>query len=143
MPSAVISGAVSLIEGIISTVATLVVLYLTILKYRYNVTSIIGINILLGVFISLVHHLTVSSDYVTMSSLTSGVFAEGFVMAGVGIISIVLSFVIAMQRFSFLQSLGIFVAGALSVGIINTLLGLYRTPSASPKQTKTQMKPRN
>jgi len=143
MPSAVISGAVSLIEGIISTVATLVVLYLTILKYRYNVTSMIVINILLGVFISLVHHLTVSSDYVTMSSLTSGVFAEGFVMAGVGIISIVLSFVIAMQRFSFLQSLGIFVAGALSVGIINMLLGLYRTPSASPKQTQMKTKMRN
>jgi len=128
----------SMIELIVTIIVSIAVLYTSVITYRLPVAGIIGVNVLLGVIIAVIHHYTVSNVLLFPAGPpSSAVIAEEIVLFGISIASLVATFYILMTRFSFLGSLGIVIVQMAVTGVINYLLGLYRVsiqthPSAKP-----------
>jgi hypothetical protein len=128
--------AVATTEILVTTVISLVVLYMTVLVYKYSPVTIVGVNVLLGAIIAVIHHymVTLETPLIIPGSSLSGAVDELLVVMGVGFVSMIISFIIAMKRFTFLESLGIFVAGAVATMILNSILMLvFRTTTPPPR----------
>jgi len=122
-----------LVEGIISTIVSIAVLYTAVITYKLPVAGIIGVNVLLGVIVAAIHHYTTTNTQPSVSGLpSSAIIAEGMAIIAIAIASIVATFVILMMRYSFLASLGIVIVQGLVVAVLNSLLGLYRIPVPPP-----------
>ena len=131
--------AIATTEILVTTTISLVVLYTTVLVYKYSPVAIVGVNVLLGAIIAVIHHymVTLETPMITAGGSMSGVIDEFFVIMAVGLLSLIISFIIAMKRFTFLESLGIFVAGGVATMILNSIfLLLVRTtpPQQKPKR---------
>jgi hypothetical protein len=128
-----------LVEGIISTIVSITVLYMAVITYRLPVAGIIGVNVLLGVIIAAIHHYTTTNTKPSVSGLPSGtIIAEGMAIGTIAIASIVATFVILMTRYSFLASLGIVIVQGIVVAVLNSLLGLYRIPNPPAKPSENR-----
>ena len=129
--------AVATTEVLVTTTISLVVLYMTVLVYKYSPSAIVGVNVLLGAVIAVIHHymVTLETPMIIPGASLSGAVDELLIVMGVGLVSMIISFIIAMKRFSFLESLGIFVAGAVATMILNSILMLVfrTTPPRQPQ----------
>ena len=128
--------AIATTEILVTTTISLVVLYTTVLVYKYSPVAIVGVNVLLGAIIAVIHHymVTLETPMITAGGSMSGVIDEFFVIMAVGLLSLIISFIIAMKRFTFLESLGIFVAGGVTTMILNSIfLLLVRTTQPQQK----------
>jgi hypothetical protein len=135
--------AVATTEILVTTTISLVVLYMTVLVYKFSPASIVGVNVLVGAIIAVIHHymVTLETPMIIPGSSLTGAVDELLVVMGVGLVSMVISFIIAMKRFTFLESLGIFVAGGVATMILNSILMLvFRT--TPPRQPQPQQRPR-
>jgi hypothetical protein len=119
-----------ILEFIITTAVSIVVLYTTVIHYKLSISAIIGVNVLVGVLISAIHHFTTTSAATPMSILTGTsngtIVAEGIAFFAVAIGSLIATFVILMSRFSFLTTIGILIVQGISCALLNVLLGLNR-----------------
>ena len=127
--------AVATTEVLVTTTISLIVLYMTILVYKFSPAAIVGVNVLVGAIVAVIHHymVTLETPMIIPGASLSGAVDELLVIMGVGLVSLIISFIIAMKRFTFLESLGIFVAGAVATMILNSILMLvFRT--TTPRQ---------
>ena len=137
--------AIATTEILVTTTISLVVLYMTVLVYKYSPVTIVGVNVLLGAVIAVIHHymVTLETPMITAGGSMSGAVDELFVIIAVGFLSMIISFIIAMKRFSFLESLGIFVAGGVATMILNSILMLlFRTTTPRQQQPQQRQRPR-
>jgi len=120
-------------ETAVSMVVSLVALYMAVITYRLSPIMIVGVNVAVGGILALIHHYTLMS---TMTAITSipGLFDEMLVFLGLMVASMVISFIIAMKRFTFLESVGIFVAGSVAGMILNTVLAIIWRTTPPPQQ---------
>ena len=128
--------AIATTEILTTTVISLVVLYMTVLVYKYSPVTIVGVNVLLGGIIAVIHHymVTLETPLIIPGASLSGAVDELLVIMVVGLVSMFISFIIAMKRFTFLESLGIFVAGAVATMILNSIIVLmFRTTTPPPR----------
>lgn len=128
--------AIATTEILTTTVISLVVLYMTVLVYKYSPITIVGVNVLLGGIIAVIHHymVTLETPLIIPGASLSGAVDELLVVMVVGFVSMFISFIIAMKRFTFLESLGIFVAGAVATMILNSIIVLmFRTTTPPPR----------
>jgi hypothetical protein len=135
--------AVATTEILVTTTISLVVLYMTVLVYKYSPVTIVGVNVLLGAVIAVIHHymVTLETPLIIPGTSLGGALDELLVIIGVGLLSTIISFIIAMKRFSFLESLGIFVAGGVASMIINLIfMMVFRT--TPPQQQQKQQRQR-
>ena len=135
--------AVATTEILVTTTISLVVLYMTVLVYKFSPASIVGVNVLVGAAIAVIHHymVTLETPMIIPGASLSGAVDELLVVMAVGLLSLIISFIIAMKRFSFLESLGIFVAGGVASMIINLIfMMVFRT--TPPQQQQKQQRPR-
>ena len=133
--------AVATTEILVTTTISLVVLYMTVLVYKYSPSAIVGVNVLVGAVIAVIHHymVTLETPMITAGGSLSGAVDELLVIMGVGLVSLIISFIIAMKRFSFLESLGIFMAGGIALTILNVVLMLvFRTTPPQQQQRPRQ-----
>lgn len=133
--------AVATTEILVTTTISLVVLYMTVLVYKYSPSAIVGVNVLVGAVIAVIHHymVTLETPMITAGGSLSGAVDELLVIMGVGLVSLIISFIIAMKRFSFLESLGIFMAGGIALTILNVVLMLvFRTTPPQKQQRPRQ-----
>jgi len=135
--------AVATTEVLVTTTVSLVVLYMTILVYKFSPATIVGVNVLVGAIIAVIHHYMVTLETPLMvtpgGSLASGAIDELVVMMAVGLLSMIISFIIAMKRFTFLESLGIFVVGGVAAMILNFIfMSVFRITTPSPIQVQQQ-----
>lgn len=134
--------AVATTEILVTTTISLVVLYMTVLVYKYSPVTIVGVNVILGAVIAVIHHymVTLETPLIIPGSSLTGAVDELLVILGVGLVSMIISFIIAMKRFTFLESLGIFVAGGVASMILNFIfMSVFRT---TPPQQQKQQRPR-
>ena len=134
--------AVATTEVLVTTTISLIVLYMTILVYKFSPAAIVGVNVLVGAIVAVIHHymVTLETPMIIPGASLSGAVDELLVIMGVGLVSLIISFIIAMKRFTFLESLGIFVAGGVATMILNSILMLvFRT--TTPRQQQ-QRRPR-
>ena len=127
-------------ETAVSMVVSLVALYMAVITYRLSPIMIVGVNVAVGGILALIHHYTLMS---TMTAITSipGLFDEMLVFLGLMVASMVISFIIAMKRFTFLESVGIFVAGSVAGMILNTVLAIiWRTTPPPPQQPQQRQR---
>jgi hypothetical protein len=139
--SSTMGMAVATTEVLVTTTISLVVLYMTVLVYKYSPAAIVGVNVLLGAVIAVIHHymVTLETPMIIPGASLSGAVDELLIVMGVGLVSMIISFIIAMKRFSFLESLGIFVAGAVATMILNSILMLvFRT--TTPRQPQPRQR---
>ena len=143
MSSTTMGMAVATTEILVTTTISLVVLYMTVLVYKYSPVTIVGVNVLLGAVIAVIHHymVTLETPLIIPGTSLGGALDELLVIIGVGLLSTIISFIIAMKRFSFLESLGIFVAGGVASMIINLIfMMVFRT--TPPQQQQKQQRQR-
>ena len=130
--------AVATTEILVTTTVSLVVLYMTILVYKFSPATIVGVNVLLGAAIAVIHHymVTLETPMIIPGASLTGAVDELVVVMGIGLVSMVISFIIAMKRFTFIESLGIFVVGGVATMILNSILMLVfrTTPQKQPQQ---------
>ena len=133
--------AVATTEVLVTTTISLIVLYMTILVYKFSPAAIVGVNVLVGAIVAVIHHymVTLETPMIIPGASLSGAVDELLIVMGVGLVSMIISFIIAMKRFSFLESLGIFVAGAVATMILNSILMLvFRT--TTPRQPQPRQR---
>lgn len=131
--------AVATTEVLVTTTVSLVVLYMTILVYKFSPATIVGVNVLVGAIIAVIHHymVTLETPMIIPGASLTGAVDELAVVMGIGLVSMVISFIIAMKRFTFIESLGIFVAGGVATMILNSILMLvFRTTTPQKQQQK-------
>ena len=139
--SSTMGMAVATTEVLVTTTVSLVVLYMAVLVYKFSPVTIVGINVLVGAIIAVIHHymVTLETPMIIPGNSLIGAVDELFVIMGVGFVSMIISFIIAMKRFTFLESLGIFVAGSVATMILNSILMLvFRITRPLPQQKKQQ-----
>jgi len=135
--------AIATTEILVTTIVSLVVLYMTVLVYKFSPVGIVGVNVLVGAIIAVIHHymVTLETPMIIPGASLSGAVDELLVVMGVGLVSMVISFIIAMKRFTFLESMGIFVAGGVTLMILNSIFMIaFRT--TTPRQPQQQQKQR-
>lgn len=133
--------AIATTEILVTTTISLVVLYMTVLVYKFSPVSIVGVNVLVGAIIAVLHHymVTLETPMIIPGTSLTGAVDELLVIMSVGLVSMIISFIIAMKRFTFLESLGIFVAGGVATMILNSLLMLvYRSTTPPPRPQRRQ-----
>lgn len=133
--------AVATTEVLVTTTVSLVVLYMTILVYKFSPATIVGVNVLVGAIIAVIHHymVTLETPMIIPGASLTGAVDELAVVMGIGLVSMVISFIIAMKRFTFIESLGIFVAGGVATMILNSILMLvFRTTTPQKQQQQKQ-----
>ena len=131
--------AVATTEVLVTTTVSLVVLYMTILVYKFSPATIVGVNVLVGAIIAVIHHymVTLETPMIIPGASLTGAVDELAVVMGIGLVSMVISFIIAMKRFTFIESLGIFVVGGVATMILNSILMLvFRTTTPQKQQQK-------
>jgi hypothetical protein len=139
--SSTMGMAVATTEILVTTTISLVVLYMTVLVYKYSPSAIVGVNVLVGAVIAVIHHymVTLETPLIIPGSSLTGAVDELLVIMGVGLVSMIISFIIAMKRFTFLESLGIFVAGGVASMILNFIfMSVFRTTPPRQPQQKQQ-----
>ena len=139
--SSTMGMAVATTEVLVTTTISLIVLYMTILVYKFSPAAIVGVNVLVGAIVAVIHHYMVplETPMIIPGASLSGAVDELLIVMGVGLVSMIISFIIAMKRFSFLESLGIFVAGAVATMILNSILMLvFRT--TTPRQPQPRQR---
>ena len=143
--SSTMGMAVATTEILVTTTISLLVLYMTVLVYKYSPAAIVGVNVLVGAIIAVIHHymVTLETPLIIPGSSLTGAVDELLVVMGVGLVSMVISFIIAMKRFTFLESLGIFVAGGVATMILNSIfMLLFRTTTPRQQQPQQRQKQR-
>jgi hypothetical protein len=125
-----------LLEFVIVQVVAITVLYATVITYKLPIVSIVGVNVLLGLIIGIVHHYMMTMNP-TPSAIAAGtnfstILDDALAMFIVGIAVLVVTFIILTTRFSFVESFGIVLVQGIICTVLNAILGLYRTPSSPP-----------
>ena len=111
-----------IVEVMIEVVVQLMVLYLTVITYRLHPGGIIGVYILLSTIFSVIRRSMSISGEVLDASLDAASTAKLLVYGILVLVSLVGSFVIAMKRFTILESAGIFIIGMVPAMIIDLII---------------------
>uniref|UniRef100_A0A6C0K2C9 Uncharacterized protein n=1 Tax=viral metagenome TaxID=1070528 RepID=A0A6C0K2C9_9ZZZZ len=122
------SDAAIMLELTIETLVGLMVLYVTVITYRLSPGGIIGIYILSAVVFSLIRRSMYISAEALGTSLETTSTIKTIYYGILLIVSLVGSYIIAMKRFTFLESTGIFVAGVVPAIIIDLLITMVWQP---------------
>lgn len=117
-----------MLELTIETLVGLMVLYVTVITYRLHPGGIIGIYILSAVVFSLIRRSMYISAEALGTSLETTSTIKTIYYGILLIVSLVGSYIIAMKRFTFLESTGIFVAGVVPAVIIDLLITMVWQP---------------
>ena len=117
-----------LLEFVIVQVVAITVLYATVITYKLPIVSIVGVNVLLGLITSMIHHYMITNNpslsAVTTKLSVSTALGDGLAMLLVGITVLVVTFIILTTRFSLVESIGIVVVQGIVSTIVNMILGV-------------------
>ena len=125
-----------LLEFVIVQVVAITALYATVITYKLPIVSIVGVNVLLGIITSIIHHYMITNNP-SPTELMAGlgvrtILEDGLAMLLLGITVLVVTFIILTTRFSLVESIGIVVVQGVVTAIISAILGLSRTSSSAP-----------
>ena len=112
----------------IETLVGLMVLYLTAITYRFSPGGIIGTYVLMAALFTVIRQSIHISAEAVETSLEAASTTKMLLYGVLLIVSLVGSYIIAMKRFTFLESTGIFVVGIVAAVIIDLLITMVWQP---------------
>lgn len=121
----------------IETLVGLMLLYVTTITYRFSPGGIVGAYVLMAALFSVIRQSMYVSADALETSLEEANTAKMVVYSVLLIGSLVGSYIIAMKRFTFLESTGIFVVGIVAAVIIDLLITTVWQPEP-PMQEQHQ-----